>query len=221
MPLRRTVVAGRRRRRCSHVFLGGLAGMIALHAAPAPPRPPNLILILADDLGYGDLGCYGSPVNPTPHIDQLAREGVRFTDFYVSDSVCSPSRAALSAESGATSPHETFYFYSRGRFDAVRWKNWKYYPASHSEKIAMSGDTHRDYPAALYNLAADVAESRNVALDNPEVVLRMTEYARQAIHELGDTRTKTVGIGVRPAGEAPHPAPLTRLGPVPRHRSEL
>jgi arylsulfatase A-like enzyme len=65
-------------------------------AAQAPPRrKPNFIVILADDLGYGDIGCYGSPDVPTPHIDSLAKNGTRFTDAYVSCAVCSPSRAAL------------------------------------------------------------------------------------------------------------------------------
>jgi arylsulfatase A-like enzyme len=59
------------------------------------PRPPNVILILADDLGYGDLGCYGSIRNRTPAFDQLAREGLRHTGFYVTSGVCSPSRASL------------------------------------------------------------------------------------------------------------------------------
>ncbi|MDW3219521.1 MAG: sulfatase [Acidimicrobiales bacterium] len=56
---------------------------------------PNVILINCDDLGYGDLACYGSNLNRTPHLDRLAAEGVRFTDFYASSPVCSPSRAAL------------------------------------------------------------------------------------------------------------------------------
>jgi arylsulfatase A len=56
---------------------------------------PNIILINCDDLGYGDLGCYGSKVNSTPHLDRLAREGIRFTDFYMASPVCSPSRAAM------------------------------------------------------------------------------------------------------------------------------
>jgi arylsulfatase A-like enzyme len=56
---------------------------------------PNVILINCDDLGYGDLGCYGSPVNQTPAIDRLAGEGLRFTSFYAASPVCSPSRAAL------------------------------------------------------------------------------------------------------------------------------
>ena len=58
-------------------------------------RPPNIVLILADDLGYGDLGSYGSRVIRTPHLDRLAAEGVRFANFYASASVCSPSRAGL------------------------------------------------------------------------------------------------------------------------------
>lgn len=56
---------------------------------------PNLILMNCDDLGYGDLGCYGSAYNATPHLDRMAAEGVRFTDFYAASPVCSPSRGAL------------------------------------------------------------------------------------------------------------------------------
>jgi len=56
---------------------------------------PNIILINCDDLGYGDLGCYGSQKNNTPHIDRLAAEGKRFTDFYMASPVCSPSRGAM------------------------------------------------------------------------------------------------------------------------------
>ncbi|MBI5768924.1 MAG: sulfatase-like hydrolase/transferase [Verrucomicrobia bacterium] len=61
----------------------------------APPRPPNIIYILADDLGYGDLGCYGQKKFATPNIDRLAREGMRFTSFYSGNTVCAPSRSAL------------------------------------------------------------------------------------------------------------------------------
>ncbi len=57
--------------------------------------PPNIILINCDDLGYGDLACYGSERNNTPHLDQLAAEGVRFSDFYMASPVCSASRAAM------------------------------------------------------------------------------------------------------------------------------
>lgn len=63
-------------------------------AAPAAPRP-NVVIILTDDLGYGDLGIYGSRAIATPRIDALAAAGVRLTDFHASDSVCTPSRAGL------------------------------------------------------------------------------------------------------------------------------
>lgn len=56
---------------------------------------PNIILINCDDLGYGDLGCYGSTVNETPTLDRIAKEGIRFTDFYMASPVCSPSRGAM------------------------------------------------------------------------------------------------------------------------------
>jgi len=61
----------------------------------APPRPPNIVVILADDLGFGDLGCFGATKIATPHIDRLAREGMRFTDAHAPASVCSPSRYGL------------------------------------------------------------------------------------------------------------------------------
>jgi arylsulfatase A-like enzyme len=58
-------------------------------------RKPNFVVIFTDDQGYQDLGCFGSPDIKTPHIDKMAGEGMKFTDFYVASSVCSPSRAAL------------------------------------------------------------------------------------------------------------------------------
>ena len=58
-------------------------------------RPPNIVLILADDLGYADIGIHGSKSIPTPHIDSLARDGVRFSSAYVTAASCSPSRAGL------------------------------------------------------------------------------------------------------------------------------
>ncbi|SCH52763.1 Arylsulfatase [uncultured Ruminococcus sp.] len=58
-------------------------------------QKPNIILLNIDDLGYGDIGCYGSKLNRTPHIDKLAEEGILFTDFYAAAPVCTPSRAGL------------------------------------------------------------------------------------------------------------------------------
>ena len=69
-----------------------LFGVWAIHAAAAAP---NYVLIFCDDLGYGDLGCYGSAKNRTPRIDAMAKEGMRFTSFLSSSPVCTPSRASL------------------------------------------------------------------------------------------------------------------------------
>jgi arylsulfatase A-like enzyme len=70
------------------------APQLAADAAEPPPRP-NVVVILADDLGWADLGCYGSTYHRTPHLDRLARDGMRFTDAYAACPVCSPTRAAL------------------------------------------------------------------------------------------------------------------------------
>lgn len=70
--------------------------LLGLAAAPACAADrPNLIWIMADDLGYGDLGCYGQQVIATPHLDRMAREGLRFTHFYAGATVCAPSRSVL------------------------------------------------------------------------------------------------------------------------------
>jgi arylsulfatase A-like enzyme len=78
------------------------AGLLACAAAragaqelPAAQRPPNILLLFADDLGYGDLGSYGHHTLKTPALDRLAREGVRFTSYYAASPLCSPSRAAM------------------------------------------------------------------------------------------------------------------------------
>ena len=74
----------------------GLASLTNLVAQRAPaPRRPNIILIVSDDLGYGDLGCYGQTRIKTPNLDRMASEGIRFTDFYAGSTVCAPSRCAL------------------------------------------------------------------------------------------------------------------------------
>jgi len=62
---------------------------------PAPPNAPNVIFMLTDDLGYSDISCYGARKVKTPHIDRLAANGIRFTDFHTGASICSPSRAAF------------------------------------------------------------------------------------------------------------------------------
>jgi arylsulfatase A len=74
-------------------FLIGV--LLAAFSASAADRPPNFVIIFADDLGYADLKCFGSPYSDTPNLDQMAAEGRRFTSFYVAQAVCSASRTAL------------------------------------------------------------------------------------------------------------------------------
>ncbi len=80
--------------------IGGTAALSTAkrgRAAESTPksRPPNIVFILADDLGYGDLGCYGQQRIRTPHLDQMAAEGMRFTQAYAGSTVCAPSRCCL------------------------------------------------------------------------------------------------------------------------------
>ena len=72
-----------------------LAFCLLVGNALAQPARPNFVIIFCDDLGWGDLTCYGHPTIATPHLDRMAAEGTRLTQFYVASSVCTPSRAAL------------------------------------------------------------------------------------------------------------------------------
>ena len=80
----------------SNLLLAGMMALLANAPAAVPAEKlPNMVIILADDLGYGDLTCYGHPSIRTPNLDRMASQGMRFTDFYVAACVCTPSRAAL------------------------------------------------------------------------------------------------------------------------------
>lgn len=88
MPIRRSAIC---------LGLAALAARltVAETSAVETGRPPHVILILADDMGPGDLGCYGGRQAPTPRLDQLAREGTRFTQYYSASPICSPSRCGI------------------------------------------------------------------------------------------------------------------------------
>ena len=79
--------------KAARLLLFALAWLVC--AVDAAETKPNIVIIFADDLGYGDLGCYGHPTIRTPNLDRMAVEGMRFTDFYSAAEVCTPSRAAL------------------------------------------------------------------------------------------------------------------------------
>ena len=75
--------------------LAALSLVLAAPLSAIAAAPPNIIIIFTDDMGYGDLGCYGHPTIRTPNIDRMAAEGMKFTSFYSAAEVCTPSRAAL------------------------------------------------------------------------------------------------------------------------------
>ena len=100
-----TVVVPVGARRCSRCAVPVLLLVLASAATDSQaaagqkdsqsPQRPNFVIIMADDLGYGDLSCYGNEQFETPHLDALAASGMRFTDFHSSGAVCSPTRAGL------------------------------------------------------------------------------------------------------------------------------
>ena len=72
-----------------------MSGMVMCAMAHAANEKLNIVIIFNDDMGYADIGCFGAPKIKTPRVDQMAKEGRRFTNFYVASSVCSASRASL------------------------------------------------------------------------------------------------------------------------------
>jgi arylsulfatase A-like enzyme len=78
---------------CAAIVL--LAPAAAAGAAEAAPARPHIVFVLADDMGLGDVGCYGGTLAPTPNLDRLASDGVRFTQYYSASPICSPSRCGL------------------------------------------------------------------------------------------------------------------------------
>ncbi|XP_070577427.1 arylsulfatase A-like [Ptychodera flava] len=76
-------------------YIGVLCLLLVVATSVGELSKPNIVILFADDVGYGDIGCYGHPTSSTPHIDKLASSGMLFTQFYVGSPVCSPSRASL------------------------------------------------------------------------------------------------------------------------------
>lgn len=100
-------------------FLLLIICLLEIAIVNAQTTRPNIVVILADDLGYGDLGCYGHPTILTPNLDKMAEEGLRFTQFYVGAAVCTPSRAAfltgrLGIRTGVYGKRDVFFPNSTG-----------------------------------------------------------------------------------------------------------
>src|SRR5437773_9595387 len=84
------------RRNILHIVMAFAFSLaIAPSTRAADTKKPNILFILADDLGYGDVGCYGQKIIQTPNIDRIAREGMRFTQFYAGSPICAASRCTL------------------------------------------------------------------------------------------------------------------------------
>jgi N-sulfoglucosamine sulfohydrolase len=79
----------------AYLFLTGLLTIFIFHPALAQEKQPNIVLFIADDVSWNDIGCYGNKAVSTPNIDRIAREGIRFTNAYLTTSSCSPSRTSI------------------------------------------------------------------------------------------------------------------------------
>ncbi|MCY2994319.1 MAG: sulfatase-like hydrolase/transferase [Planctomycetota bacterium] len=108
-----------------------LAPLGTLHAAP--PQRPNIIFILADDLGYTDVGCFGSKYYETPNIDRLAAQGMKFTSAYTCGPNCQPTRAALM--SGQYGPRTGVY--TVGNIDRFNWQSRPLRPVDNVTKLPL------------------------------------------------------------------------------------
>ena len=108
---------------------GACLALLILLTGPLPgrgaDRPPNIVFILADDLGYTDLGCYGSKYYETPNIDRMAASGIRFTSGYSCGPNCAPTRAALM--SGQYGPRTGVY--TVGSIARFNWRSRPLRPA--------------------------------------------------------------------------------------------
>lgn len=110
-----------------------VCGLVSTAAAEASRAKPNIVFILADDLGYTDLACYGSKYYETPHIDRLATQGIRFTSGYTCGPNCQPTRAALM--SGQYGPRTGVY--TVGSIDRFNWRSRPLRPADNVPALPL------------------------------------------------------------------------------------
>ncbi len=122
------------------LVLAALALLVVGRTSVAEKSKPNIVVFLADDLGWPDLGCYGSTFYETPNLDRLAREGARFTDAYAACPVCSPTRASLMTGQYPQRTGVTDYIGAAMTPD--QWKrNTKLLPASYQDRLAHDATT--------------------------------------------------------------------------------
>jgi len=123
--------------RVGPVFAAACLLIICSFASAAAPQP-NFLFILADDLGWRDLGCYGSPFYETPSLDGLAASGVKFTNAYAACPVCSPTRASILTGKYPVRTGITNWIDPRGRNQPENWdRNTKLLPAPYADRLAL------------------------------------------------------------------------------------
>jgi arylsulfatase A-like enzyme len=166
------------------------------------------VLILADDLGYGDIGCYGAKGQPTPNLDRMAREGIRFTDFYVAQAVCSASRTALLTGCypnrlgilGALGPRSDHGISARERtiaevlkprgYATAIYGKWhlghhpQFLPTRHGFDdyfgLPYSNDMYPQHPSVKFP-ALPLIQGENIITRNPDQTRLTTWYTERAV----------------------------------------
>ncbi len=209
-------------------------------ADPAPP--PNIVLIFADDLGYGDLGCYGSTRTKTPHLDQLAKDGMRFTDFHTPAAVCTASRAALLTGCypqrvgllGALGPgskigiHEKEQLIpevlkSRGYATAMfgKWHlgdNARFLPMKHGFDqyfgLPYSNDMWPNHPTNKSFPKLPLIDGEKIIEYNPDQTQLTTWYTERAVKFIADNKAQPFFLYV------PHSMPHVPLFVSDKHKDQ-
>ncbi len=134
--------------------------------ASASEKQPNVILIMTDDQGYGDLSCLGNPVLKTPNLDKLHAESVRFTDFHVAPKSEVDGVSLAGLLKGTKKHLDERMVVVQYRVNGAKWDS----------AVVMKGKWRLVNPKVLYNVATDPHQDRNVAKQHPEIVKQMTVH---------------------------------------------
>ncbi|HEV7868016.1 MAG TPA: sulfatase-like hydrolase/transferase [Chthoniobacteraceae bacterium] len=160
-----------------------LLAVLAVGSASLAAERPNIVLIYADDLGCGDLSCYGATPIQTPHIGRLAQEGLRFTDAHSPSATCTPSRCAMMTGEYAwrkkgtgVLPGEAPLIIEPARTTMTSVLKTSGYQTGVIGKWHLglgTGNLDWNGDIQLYDLATDLGQTKNVADAHPEIVERM------------------------------------------------
>jgi arylsulfatase A len=218
-----------------------LASLLFAPAALAADRPPNVVIIFADDMGYGDVGCFGNKTIRTPNIDSLATDGVRFTDFYVAQAVCSASRTALLTGCypnrlgilGALNPSSRNGIHDRETTLAAMLKakgyataiygKWhlghhsQFLPTRHGFDdyfgLPYSNDMWPNHPTAKFP-ALPLIEGEKTTQENPDQSQLTTWYTERAVKFIDANKSKSFFLYV------PHAMPHVPLFVSDKHKGK-